>query len=250
MRNREIEFARPRDGVWVRWFPSQGYLVTPGLRGPGWKASRLACADMLAPGELVRDGDVVVEVGAGTGTETVFLSRSVGNTGTVIAVEAHPTTAVCLQETISLNRCENVRLVQVALSGSGDPVHLTTGRGVSGLANRIDAGEGGVSVAGGTLMDIVRQQGLHQIDLLKMNIEGAELDVLRGSLTTLDQVRRVMISCHDFAMGDDPGIPPTFDATRSLLKDAGFRVVTRPDHPQPWMRNYVYGYREALSAPS
>src|SRR4030095_12023579 len=53
-------------------------------------------------------GDVIVDVGAGVGEETLPFSRAVGDEGTVFCIEAHPRTFRCLQKLIHYNRLHNV----------------------------------------------------------------------------------------------------------------------------------------------
>jgi hypothetical protein len=84
---------------------------------------------------------------------------------------------------------------------------------------------------------IASELGIQQVDLLKMNIEGAEVDAMLGAGTLLDRTRHVCISCHDFL-----GMP-TKAAVLALLAEHGFDVLTRDDAPEPWTRDYVYGTR-------
>jgi FkbM family methyltransferase len=49
-----------------------------------------------------------------------------------------------------------------------------------------------------TLDHLVAQYGIEQIDLLKVNIEGGEQQAFAGMLQTIDLVRNVAVSCHDF----------------------------------------------------
>jgi hypothetical protein len=80
------------------------------------------------------------------------------------------------------------------------------------------------------------------IDLLKVNIEGAEVAALRGLGPLLAKTRYLCIACHDFLA--DEGGPETLRtkaAVCELLIGHGFDVQTRDDAPDPWTRDCVYG---------
>lgn len=49
-----------------------------------------------------------------------------------------------------------------------------------------------------TLDHLLAQYGIEQIDLLKVNIEGSEQQAFAGMLQTINLVRNVAVSCHDF----------------------------------------------------
>src|SRR5205823_1391670 len=58
-----------------------------------------------------QEGDVVVDVGAGRGEDTLTFSRGVGKTGRVIAIEAHPLSFLVLKNFCKLNGLSNVTLL-------------------------------------------------------------------------------------------------------------------------------------------
>src|SRR4051812_39458381 len=77
------------DGEWVHRFPTCT-LVEP--RCTLWTPQRIEALveDIFLDKYIPRKGDVIVDVGAGAGWETLFFSRSVGASGRVVSVEAHP----------------------------------------------------------------------------------------------------------------------------------------------------------------
>ena len=64
-------------------------------------------------------------------------------------------------------------------------------------------------------------------------------EALRGMGLLLAATRHVCISCHDF-LSDDLR---TKAFVKTFLVAHGFDVTTRPDAPEPWTRDYVYGTR-------
>jgi FkbM family methyltransferase len=227
-----------RDGAWIHHYR--------GARIPHAGLGRAAPPDVLtaAARDLVlheytpRAGDVVFDVGAGIGAEALLFSRLVGPSGRVVSIEAHPDTYDRLVKLCTVNRLENVTPLQVAVSDVEGDVVLSDD--THHLQNRLlDPDEAGIRVPSRRIDAVAVELGVRQIDLLKMNIEGAEPAALAGAGALLGSTRHVCVSCHDFL-----GVP-TKDAVLSLLAKHGFDVRTRDDAPDPWTRDYVYGARRA-----
>jgi hypothetical protein len=79
-----------------------------------------------------------------------------------------------------------------------------------------------------------------------MNIEGAERLAVKGMKRLAAATANVCISCHDFVT-DRTGDPAfrTRESVRHDLEAYGFEISTRPDHELPWVRDYLYGTRQA-----
>jgi FkbM family methyltransferase len=188
-----------------------------------------------------KDGDVVFDVGAGNGQETLLFSRLVGPSGRVVSIEAHPRTYQRVFELCNANALANVTPLQVATADHDGTV------AISDLANHIRnttlaPARDGIEVPARRLETIARSLGIAHIDFLKMNIEGAEVSALHGLGPLLAKTRHVCISCHDF-LADEEGVEAlrTTAAVRELLARHGFDLRTREDAPNPWTRDYVYG---------
>ena len=100
-----------------------------------------------------------------------------------------------------------------------------------------------------TLDDLAQRISIDRIDLLTMNIEGAERLAIRGMDRALRQTRNVVISCHDFlaAESGDESLR-TKDLIVDTLRSAGFNVLTRDDERE-FVADYVYGTRDAPTGP-
>jgi FkbM family methyltransferase len=182
-------------------------------------------------------GDVVFDVGAGNGAETLLFSRLVGSSGRVVSLEAHPKTYRRLVNLCAANALRNVTPFQVAAS---DADGTTT---ISDLGdyrhNTTMTTDGGIEVPARRIDTIARELGLTRIDLLKMNIEGAERLALEGMGALLEGTRHICISCHDFA-----GVP-TKESVTAYLREHDFAVTTRDDAPEAWVRDYVYAAKRS-----
>ncbi len=126
---------------------------------------------ILAPGMTFVDG------GAHYGLYTLHASSLVGETGRVVAVEAHPFNADILRRNVALNGLRNVEVVEAALAERGGTVRFYVSRDNyrhSLIRMRVTA-EGFLNVEGAPLDDLVSRA-----DVVKLDLEGAEPMALRG----------------------------------------------------------------------
>jgi len=187
----------------------------------------------------LREGDVVIDVGAGVGDHVLIFSRRVGSSGKVIAVEAHPQTARCLELTVDANGLSNTRVFSEAAWNKPDLLTMSDA----------DAHEGN-TVGGGTIQvparpvdEMLAPLHLARIDLIKMNVEGAELEALEGMTETLNRTTGIVVSCHDFLAIAPDDSRRTKARVIPFLEARGFTVTQRPDAPYAFARDYVYGRR-------
>ena len=102
-----------------------------------------------------------------------------------------------------------------------------------------------MTVSGYPLDVLLRAHGVNQVDLLKMNIEGAEVDALLGAEAVLGATRHVVISCHDFiADSGGPERMRTYARVQEILENHGFALTLREEDPRPWVRYAVHGARQ------
>lgn len=219
-----------------------GTTILPYPQGMGAEQCDEFARDVFLHGYSIRPGDVVFDIGAGIGTEALPFSRMVGASGKVVAVEAHPATYAKLERVCRLNDLRNVELFHAAVMDSNEPVTISDLDAEEYLVNKI--GTDGVQVPAVTIPDLVAKLQLDRIDLLKMNIEGAEVPALRGARDVLPIVRHAAIGCHDF-LADETGDESyrTKDAVRDMLVAAGFTVTSRDGDPRPWAADYLFASR-------
>jgi FkbM family methyltransferase len=226
------------DGAWIQKFPT-GTIVEPRLTLYTLDEVEGSSRDFWMYAYEPAKGDTVVDVGAGTGWDTLAFSRKVGPGGRVIAIEAHPKTFACLERMCKENRLRNVTLIHAALMDRVCDVHISDA--VDHLGNRTVAINEGVSVPGVTLDGICKAFALPRIDLLKMNIEGAEKYAVEGMTEALRAIRHVCISCHDFAAAE-LGCPElrTKSQIVSFLRERNFVLQSREKDPRASVRDFVY----------
>jgi FkbM family methyltransferase len=135
----------------------------------------------------LKPGMTVIDVGANEGLYTAFAARCVGPKGKVIAVE--PSSRECgrLRRNLELNHLQNVVIFPVAASnasgqadlriaGYGHEGHNTLGAFIYGT--RLARTE---TVRLLPLDDVAREAGVERVDVMKIDVEGAELAALEGA---------------------------------------------------------------------
>jgi len=191
--------------------------------------------------ELKR-GDTVIDIGAGIGDDVVSFSRLVGKEGLVIAIEAHPDIFRCLQKTVSANKLDNVHCLNIAVSDNEGEIEISSEDNL--LSHSIITGEGSVKVPTYKLDDALEEIGVNRIDLIKMNIEGAETAALLGMRDTMEKTSHVAISCHDFKAdrGENPNFRTSSDVDK-ILRESGYCLSRGNEHLLPESFYYIYGQK-------
>lgn len=142
---------------------------------------------------LARPGNTVADVGANKGAYVYWLRHSVGESGTVLAVEPQPTLASYLREARDAFGWSNVRIVEAALSNSTGTAQLHipgTGAtpGASLEASVLDSTPGRTVACPTDTLD--RQaESLGALHFVKVDVEGHELSVFQGGERTLKRDR-------------------------------------------------------------
>jgi FkbM family methyltransferase len=140
----------------------------------------------------LRPGDTFVDVGANIGYYSLLASKLVGNSGSVVAIEASATIFRQLQANLELNHITNVRSLNVAAADRRGKLELFDGprhnAGATSLFQGKDSKPAG-QVDAAPLGELLRPAELAGARLIKIDIEGAEGAVLPGLIPLLSDCR-------------------------------------------------------------
>jgi FkbM family methyltransferase len=127
-----------------------------------------------------------VDIGANIGYYTLLGAAAVGKEGKVIAFEPEPHNLELLKKNIALNRFSNVVIENKAISDRAGPAELFLSEDNIGdhRIYRAEVARPSISIESTTLDDYVGQRGL-RVDVIKMDIQGAEFAALQGMRETL-----------------------------------------------------------------
>jgi FkbM family methyltransferase len=161
------------------------------------------------------EGNVVIDVGAHVGRYTFLGSKLVGKSGKVIAIAAHPGNFQLLKRNLQLNKsnnnvitfncaayCQDTPQLRLFLAGEerGNTIYNTV------MESRRYATEKFVSVPALKLDSIVQHLGIkvHEINWIKIDVEGAEYEVLQGAQNILSNSKdiSVLIEIHNLQNTD------------------------------------------------
>ncbi len=177
-----------------------------------------------------KEGDTVVDIGAHMGRYTITSSKSVGASGKVIAVEAHPYNFKILEHNLRLNKLKNVSALNWAVYSKkarlklylpdedlGYTMHhsLMTNYLASKYSKEIEGRY--IEVEADTLDNLLKIRGVTEVNWIKIDVEGAEYEVLRGAKEILSINKRisVLVEVH----GKD-----TYGPTIELLRSNNFNI--------------------------
>lgn len=126
---------------------------------------------------LAKNAKVIIDVGAHIGKYTILASKLCK--GRVISIEASKENFFILRNNIKLNKCKNVLALNAAATKSNRRLKLYK-RGTSGSYTLKLKTSNYESVDGIALSSLLKKLGIKKVDLIKIDVEGAELDVIEG----------------------------------------------------------------------
>jgi len=146
----------------------------------------------------LKKGDIVVDCGAYIGEFALYAARAVGPAGAVIAFEPDPTIFGKLKANVMLNGLENVVMVNKG-AWSADGVLQFVGDNVRGYSFMFaDKGHGAIDIPVASLDNELGRLGVKKVDFIKIDVEGAELELIKGAEKTLrgNDVKAAIASYH------------------------------------------------------
>jgi FkbM family methyltransferase len=176
----------------------------------------------------------------------LIFSRSVGASGKVISIEAHPRTFSSLKKFCELNRLSNTTCLQLAVVDNQCEVYMDDlPDNLVNSAALVASEESVFKVPGMSLDQICKMEQVGRIDFLKINIEGAESLAIGGMAETITKTKYACIACHDFRAAESQKFS-TREIVLDFLRRNNFQVVMRPDDRRRYVRDHLHAINKAL----
>lgn len=174
-----------------------------------------------------KEGDIVVDIGAAFGFYTILASQMVGQKGRVIAIEPQPESFQMLNSNIKLNKLSNVKTLNYAVYSNETKLKLYNTYSVlpeRAVKNTSEYSE----IKANTLDNLLFQIGnIDEVNWIKIDVEGAELEVLKGATNMLFKSKdlTILIEVHNLENNKN-----LYEDVMTLLKQFNFKLTYEKIH--------------------
>jgi FkbM family methyltransferase len=176
----------------------------------------------------LKDGDIVLDIGAYAGVTSIIFAQLVGPRGHVYAFEADGLNYECAQTNIQMAAkvmgIANISLLRKAIWSHGNGVLFSNEGAMGSSAVAITGAKRGLDqvVESVRLEDFFDQSGLRRADFVKVDIEGGEVEVLQASAGFLNGMKARLIVEPHVVMGE-----LCTERCRRMLESVGYKVRVR-----------------------
>lgn len=180
------------------------------------------------------DAPVIVDCGANIGLATIFF-KLLYPRGRILAIEADPKIANVLRKNVASFEFRDVEVIHAAVWNTDAPVAFTIEGGASGHISPSTETDASTNVPAWRLKTYLREK----IDFLKMDIEGAEYEVLEDCREELRWVENIFVEYHSTVDTEQK-----LARVLSILANAGFRYHVRnavSGAPHPFLERHLLG---------
>lgn len=215
------------NGLYYAVIPQLGKLVCP-MNAIGEISREIHFDDAYFRGFEIREEETVVDVGAHVGIFTLHASKRVRENGTLISIEPEPNNFGLLEWNIKLNELKNVIPVRRALSDRCGKTKLYISDGSEGHSlNKIWAEkwigtEKWIEVDVTTMDELLEELSVRAVTFIKIDAEGAEMDILKGAIKVLQRSEDVRLSIASYHY------PTECQEVKNFLENLGFNVSLSP----------------------
>jgi FkbM family methyltransferase len=199
---------------WYKKTTFQPYIITKELVGEtikikisnlfteGWYANHIAWTELDWIGKnMLAKGDIVADCGANNGTLSVFFSKKIGASGKTFAFEPIPANIEDIKENTKLNKIQNLQLIPKAVGNKSTTIAMLNQS--NGMQPMFAGGtkEVQINVAVTTLDEYFSD---FTPTFIKIDVEGFELEVLKGAKRILLSHPKLAIEVHSCYHENDP----------------------------------------------
>lgn len=205
--------------LWFQLFPSIPLPVRLPYGG-WWLAVNDTCSDAIFTNNyekaewrfverVLKKGMIFIDIGAHHGFYTILAAKKVGSSGCVIAFEPSPRERGRLLLHLKLNHCTKLKVEPFTLSSQDgeSTLFLVDGKGTGCNSLRppvVSEPTKTINVSTMTLDNYLKKANIHHVDFIKMDVEGAELEVLKGAKGLLSQNSRPVVMAEVYDIRTNP----------------------------------------------
>ena len=139
----------------------------------------------MKPYFKIKEG-TFIDVGANIGKYTLIIGNRLKNIGKVISIEPEKRNFSVLKKNVEINKLNNIILENVALSNKNSVVKLYLNKN-PGRHSIKRVTENKIFVQAVKLDDLVKKYKITDVNLIKIDVETAEVEVLEGAMRTIEK---------------------------------------------------------------
>jgi FkbM family methyltransferase len=208
-----------------------GLAFDPGPSNRAYASGNNELPIQRALAEHLKNGGVFYDIGANVGFFTVLGAKLAGSAGQVYAFEPVPENAAYVRLNVRLNRFRNVRVIEKAVSSQSGQGELwiaeySGGAALTTAAMPPDAKKK-IAIEVVSVDDLVFRHNWRRPSVIKIDVEGAEMDALKGMAGTLRGVQPVLI--YEIDDQKPEGFERKYHDCEDFLEHAGYRVQRLDD---------------------
>lgn len=149
--------------------------------------------------KLIKHGDVILDVGANIGFHTMYFAELVGKQGKVFGFEPIPVNYHALQENLKLNKFSQIISVNKALGdiNSSLNIHINENKTNPGAFNLFESGIKNTVIECVKGDDFLKKNSITKVNFIKIDVEGYELEVLKGMMESIKSMKPTIIFEYD-----------------------------------------------------
>lgn len=176
----------------------------------------------------LKPGDILLDAGAFRGMLSIYASRLVGDNGLVIAMEPDPDQYERLIKNIEVNSVKNIRVIKKGLWGENTVLSFKSGNELASSFINADEHGSTLRVEVTTIDEIFKDLTPKGSILIKMNIEGSEIEAVKGAKETISKYKPgFVIRTNHWVDGKTTDGP-----VEELLHSYGYHPETKLLHEQ------------------
>jgi FkbM family methyltransferase len=184
--------------------------------------------DTLFLETVIQPGWVVLDIGANIGWYSLMASKKVGSDGKIFAFDISLDEMKKLKRNVELNQLTTVEPLLIAMSDKPGKVFITETKSAGTTSLATAAQQGTIEIEATSLDHFVAQRQITRLDLIKIDIEGAEVGFLAGGKQSLQRFQPVLM------MELNPGALGRFghglETVMNVFKSHGYHLFKTGRH--------------------
>lgn len=190
--------------------------------------------------KVLKPGDHALDIGANLGLVSFKMLESVGPTGKVTAIEPQSRMVKYIEQSVFLNRIENLQIHRLGLAEKPGILRLSIPEYNAGAASfSRESGSHFENVSVTTLDDLSRDNSLNDVRLIKIDVEGFESLVFAGGQEFFAKVKPDVVVFEENQKHQ--GVPEAI----TIIQSYGYDVFSLP---KAWLRVYLQPYKCGANA--